>query len=319
MALIEYPVRHVVIDAERQGQRADNFLLGQFRGVPRSFVYRILRRGEVRVGGRRIRPDYRLQAGDELRLPPVKIDQAPAFEPSKNLDLVSRLCQAVIYETAEMLVVNKPAGIAVHGGSGVDYGVIEALRSGRDDLRYLELVHRLDRDTSGCLMIAKKRSALRCLHEQLRLKTVRKHYQALVHGVWPRSLASVDQPLLKNVLKSGERMVRVDAAGKPSSTGFQVLESFDGFTLVRASPRTGRTHQIRVHAAFSGHPIVLDGKYGRRDLDEKFADLLPDRMFLHAFSIEFSDPAGGKTVTVEAPLDERLQASLDRLRNRLDG
>lgn len=319
MPLVEYPVRHVVIDSERDGQRVDNFLLGQFKGVPKSFVYRILRRGEVRANGKRIKPEYRLATGDELRLPPVRIEEAPVIAPSENLDIVRRLAEYVIYETPEMLVINKPAGVAVHGGSGVDYGVIEALRSGRGDLKYLELVHRLDRDTSGCLMIAKKRSALRCLHEQLRLKTMHKHYWALVHGRWPSKVTVVNEPLLKNVLKSGERFVRVDRNGKPSCTDFEVIKDFENASLVMASPRTGRTHQIRVHCAFKHHPIVMDEKYGDREMDSFFARLGLRRMFLHARTIVFSDPGTGKQTTVDAPLDEHLQSFLDRLGARNSG
>ncbi len=313
MPLIEYSVRHVVIESDRDGQRVDNFLLGQFKGVPKSFVYRILRRGEVRANGKRIKPEYRLRAGDELRLPPVKVEEAPVIAPSENLDIVKNLTSSVIYETPEMIVINKPAGVAVHGGSGVDYGVIEALRSGRSDLHYLELVHRLDRDTSGCLMIAKKRSALRCLHEQLRLKTMHKHYWALVHGIWPQRISVVNEPLLKNVLKSGERMVTVDRNGKPSCTDFEVLRVFENSTLVKASPRTGRTHQIRVHCAFKHHPIAMDDKYGDRQLDAGFEQNGLKRMFLHARTLVFTDPGTGKLTTVEAPLDEQLQAFLDRL------
>ncbi len=313
MSLIEYPVRFVTVDEERSGQRIDNFLISQFRGVPKSFVYRILRKGEVRVNKKRIHPDYKLQSGDEVRLPPVKVEDRPAIEPSANLALVKELCARIVYETPEMMVINKPAGIAVHGGSGVDYGVIEALRAGRPDLHYLELVHRLDRDTSGCLMIAKKRSALRNLHEQLRLKTVHKNYWALVRGKWSSKIKEIDQPLLKNILKSGERMVSVNREGKPSKTLYSILQEYDCCTLVEASPQTGRTHQIRVHCAFASHPIALDDKYGDREFDGNMRQKGLNRMFLHAKKITFEDPASGKMVTVEAELDDNLSQALKNL------
>lgn len=314
MALINYPVRLITIDEDRADQRIDNFLISQFKGVPKSFVYRILRKGEVRVNKKRIDQTYRLAAGDVVRLPPVKIEDNPVVVPSGGLTIVKQLGAAIIHETDEMLVINKPAGIAVHGGSGVEYGVIEALRSCRTDLHYLELVHRLDRETSGCLMIAKKRSALRNLHEQLRNKTVHKHYYALVRGKWSNRVKFVDQPLLKNVLQSGERMVFVSRDGKPSKTLYEIVEEFSGATLVQASPLTGRTHQIRVHCAYATHPIAGDQKYGDRQFDSQISAATGlRRMFLHARSITFNDPATGKATTVTAELDEELQSVLDRL------
>jgi len=317
MALISYPVRMISVDEDRAGQRIDNFLISQFKGVPKSFVYRILRKGEVRVNKKRIDQTYKLAYGDLVRLPPVKIEDNPVVVPSNNLAVVKALGNAVVYETDEMLVVNKPAGIAVHGGSGVDYGVIEALRSFRSDLHYLELVHRLDRETSGCLMIAKKRSALRSLHEQLRSKTVHKNYYALVRGKWSNRVKFVDQPLIKNVLQSGERMVFVSRDGKPSKTLYEILEEFDSATLVQASPMTGRTHQIRVHCAFATHPIAGDQKYGDGEFDRKITELAGlKRMFLHAFSITFNDPKTGKEITVTAPLAPELQDVLVRLREQ---
>lgn len=315
MSLISYPVRFVDIDDDRAGQRIDNFLISQFKGVPKSFVYRILRKGEVRVNKKRIDQTYRLQVGDQVRLPPVKVEDAPVVVPSGNLSIVKQLGNSVIYETDEMLIINKPAGIAVHGGSGVDYGVIEALRSFRTDLKYLELVHRLDKETSGCLMIAKKRSALRNLHEQLRVKTVSKNYWALVRGMWSGRIKFVDQPLIKNVLQSGERMVFVSKEGKPSRTLYEILEEFDGATLVQASPQTGRTHQIRVHCAYATHPIACDEKYGDSEFDRRITVLTDlKRMFLHAYSITFADPKTGKETTVVAELDNELKETLVKLR-----
>lgn len=313
MALIDYPVRTIEIDQDRASQRIDNFLRAEFKGVPKSFIYRILRKGEVRVNKKRVSQTYKLEVGDLVRLPPVRIENNPVVIPSDHLSIVQRLGQAIIFETPEMIIINKPAGIAVHGGSGVEYGVIEALRSYRSDLHYLELVHRLDKETSGCLMIAKKRSALRNLHEQLRNKTIQKHYLALVRGKWSNKVKFVDQPLIKNILQSGERMVFVSHEGKPSKTLYSIVEVFDHCTLVDAAPLTGRTHQIRVHCAYATHPIAGDQKYGDHNFDQSLPDL--KRMFLHARSITFSDPATGKLVTVDAPLEQELENLLSNLRD----
>lgn len=313
MALIDYPVRTIEIDQDRASQRIDNFLRAEFKGVPKSFIYRILRKGEVRVNKKRVSQTYKLEVGDLVRLPPVRIENNPVVIPSDHLSIVQRLGQAIIFETPEMIIINKPAGIAVHGGSGVEYGVIEALRSYRSDLHYLELVHRLDKETSGCLMIAKKRSALRNLHEQLRNKTIQKHYLALVRGKWSNKVKFVDQPLIKNILQSGERMVFVSHEGKPSKTLYSIVEVFDHCTLVDAAPLTGRTHQIRVHCAYATHPIAGDQKYGDHNFDQSLPDL--KRMFLHARSITFSDPATGKQVTVDAPLEQELENLLSNLRD----
>lgn len=313
MSLIEFPVRFVVVDSERSGQRIDNFLITKFKGVPKSFVYRILRKGEVRVNKKRVKPDYKIVDGDEIRLPPAKIEVNPVVIPSNNLKIVQLLGNSIIFESEELLIVNKPAGIAVHGGSGVDYGVIEALRSLRKDLHYLELVHRIDKETSGCLMVAKKRSALRNLHEQLREKTIHKQYWALVRGKWSNRVKFIDEPLVKNVIQSGERMVFVSKAGKPSKTLFKIIKEFTKSTLIEASPLTGRTHQIRVHTSYATHPIAGDLKYGDRDFDKEMKILGLSRMFLHAFRITFNEPCSGKIITVEAPLDDELQRTIDSL------
>jgi 23S rRNA pseudouridine955/2504/2580 synthase len=255
-------VQFITIDPELEGQRIDNFLRTFLKGVPKSLIYRILRKGEIRVNKKRVKPEYKLQGNDELRIPPIRVSE-PSEVPSTKLDKVASLENHILFEDDWLIVLNKPAGTAVHGGSGLSFGVIEALRALRPEQKFLELVHRLDRDTSGCLLIAKKRSALKSLHEQLRDKQVDKRYQALVHGVWPENRFKVKAPLVKNVLKSGERMVSVnEVEGKPSETRFRILESFDDATLVEASPITGRTHQIRVHCLHAGHPIACDDKYG---------------------------------------------------------
>ena len=210
--------------------------------------------------------------------------------------------------------MNKPSGIAVHGGSGLNFGVIEALRALRPEARFLELVHRLDRDTSGILLVAKKRSALRNLHEQLRVKTVQKDYLALVRGQWQSHVKVVQAPLLKNELASGERIVKVSEQGKPSETRFAIEERYQNATLVKASPVTGRTHQIRVHTQYVGHPIALDDKYGDEEFDKYMQDLGLNRLFLHAFSIRFEHPKTGETLRLNAQLDEKMKAILKKLR-----
>lgn len=232
----------------------------------------------------------------------------------KNLNKVAALENQILFEDDCLIVLNKPSGIAVHGGSGLNFGVIEALRALRPEARFLELVHRLDRDTSGILLIAKKRSALRNLHEQLRVKTVQKDYLALVRGQWQSHVKVVQAPLLKNELSSGERIVRVSEQGKPSETRFSIEERYTNATLVKASPVTGRTHQIRVHTQYAGHPIALDDKYGDKDFDKQMSELGLNRLFLHAFSIRFEHPKNGETLRFNAPLDHKMKAILQKLR-----
>ena len=305
-------VRLLVIDAEQQGQRIDNFLKTQLKGVPKSLIYRILRKGEVRVNKKRIKPEYKLVAGDEVRVPPVRVAEENEL-PSPKLSSIQALESMILFEDEVLIVLNKPAGMAVHGGSGLSFGVIEGLRALRPDARFLELVHRLDRDTSGCLLIAKKRSALKSLHEQLRLKTMRKQYSALLRGQWQAHVKVVNAPLLKNVLQSGERIVRVNSEGKPSETRFHILKRYADATLVEASPITGRTHQIRVHTLHAGHPIACDDKYGEPQFDALMRELGLQRLFLHASRLTFQHPVDHCELTMEAPLDPHLQQVLNRL------
>ena len=305
-------VRLLVIDAEQEGQRIDNYLKTQLKGVPKSLIYRILRKGEVRVNKKRIKPEYKLVVGDEVRVPPVRVAEANEL-PSAKLSSIQALAGMILFEDDALIVLNKPAGMAVHGGSGLSFGVIEALRALRPEARFLELVHRLDRDTSGCLLVAKKRSALKSLHEQLRLKTMRKQYCALVRGQWQPQVKVVNAPLLKNVLQSGERIVRVNPEGKPSETRFHILQRFAEATLVEASPITGRTHQIRVHTAHAGHPIACDDKYGDVTFDSKMREQGLSRLFLHATRLTFRHPVDQRDLTLEAPLDPHLQAVLKKL------
>ena len=307
-------VSFVTVTEDQQGQRIDNFLVTHLKGVPKSAIYKILRKGEVRVNKKRVKPVYKLQMDDLIRIPPIKVAEREEFVP-KNLDKISALEDAILFEDQYLIVINKPSGMAVHGGSGLSYGLIEALRVLRPQEKNLELVHRLDRDTSGCLLISKKRSILKGLHEQLREKTMEKNYWALVVGEWAAKIKNVTEPLRKNTLQSGERVVRVDEEqGKASHTRFRVLERFDGCTLVQASPVTGRTHQIRVHTQCKGHPIACDDKYGDQVFDSRMRDMGLSRLFLHAHDLRFLHPKHETTMHVEAPLDKALNNALKTLR-----
>ncbi|MCD1126250.1 23S rRNA pseudouridine(955/2504/2580) synthase RluC [Jinshanibacter sp. LJY008] len=307
-------VQTVTITADTAGQRIDNFLRTMLKGVPKSMIYRVLRKGEVRVNKKRIKPEYKLEDGDIIRIPPVRVAEREESVVSAKLDKVAVLEHCILYEDDHILVMNKPSGTAVHGGSGLSFGVIEGLRALRPEAKFLELVHRLDRETSGILMVAKKRSALRSLHEQLRLKTMQKDYLALVRGQWQSHCKVVQAPLLKNVLQSGERIVRVDGEGKPSETRFKVEERFEFSTLVKASPVTGRTHQIRVHTLHAGHPIAFDDRYGDQEFDRQLEHTGLNRLFLHAASLRFEHPSTGETMRVEAPMDKTLHRCLIVLR-----
>lgn len=313
--VISNSVQFFTISDDEGGQRIDNFLLTKLKGVPKSLVYRIVRKGEVRVNKGRIKPEYKLQAGDLVRVPPVRVAEKSEPQISTKLNKVAELEQQILFEDDVMLIINKPSGIAVHGGSGLSFGVIEALRALRPQARFLELVHRIDRDTSGILLVAKKRSALRSLHEQLREKVVQKDYLALVRGQWQSHVKTIKAPLLKNELASGERIVKVSPEGKPSETHFRIEERYENATLVKASPITGRTHQIRVHTQYAGHPIACDDKYGERDFDQKMQEIGLNRLFLHAYSIRFQHPKTGEEMVVTAPLDKKLKGCLTRLRN----
>jgi 23S rRNA pseudouridine955/2504/2580 synthase len=305
-------VQLIEVAPELAGQRIDNFLRAQLKGVPKTLIYRILRKGEVRVNKGRIKPEYKLQAGDVVRVPPLRLAERDEPEPLAQ-GLLERLEAAIVYEDKALIVLNKPAGIAVHGGSGLNYGVIEAFRQLRPDAKDLELVHRLDRDTSGLLMIAKKRSMLRHLHEQLRGDGVDKRYMALVRGHWATAKKQVNAPLQKSNLRSGERMVEVDGEGKEALTLFRVLRRFGDFaTLVEAKPVTGRTHQIRVHAKHAGHSIAGDSKYGDDDFTREVRDLGGKRLFLHAYELHVPLPDGG-VLKLEAPVDEMWARTLERL------
>lgn len=305
-------VKLIEVAPELAGQRIDNFLITALKGVPKTLVYRILRKGEVRVNKGRVKPEYKLQAGDVVRVPPVRLPERDEPAPVAQ-GLLQRLEAAIVYEDKALIVMNKPAGIAVHGGSGLSFGVIEALRQLRPDAKELELVHRLDRDTSGLLMIAKKRSMLRHLHAALRGDGVDKRYMALVRGHWPTAKKQVNAPLQKSNLRSGERMVEVNDEGKEALTLFRVLRRFGEFaTMVEARPITGRTHQIRVHTLHAGHMIAGDNKYGDEDFSREIRELGGKRLFLHAYQLTVPLPDGGE-LKLEAPVDEMWAKAVERL------
>lgn len=309
---VQTAVQLLEVSPAYAGQRIDNFLRTQLKGVPKSLIYRILRKGEVRVNKGRIKPEYKLQAGDIIRVPPLRLSEKKETE-AFSQPLLERLEAAIVYEDKGLIVVNKPAGIAVHGGSGVSAGIIEAFRQLRPDAKELELVHRLDRDTSGLLMIAKKRSMLRHLHTQLRENGVDKRYLALVRGNWPAAKRKVFAPLLKNNLRSGERMVEINPEGKEALTEFKVLRRFGDFaTLVEASPITGRTHQIRVHAKHAGHAIAGDPKYGDEEFSKAIRALGAKRLFLHAYALNITLP-DEKLLSLEAPVEPLWEQTLEKL------
>ena len=313
-ALERSKVRQQEIDERAAGQRLDNFLLGALKGVPRSHVYRLIRSGQVRVNSGRATPSHRLRVGDRVRVPPVAAK--PVVPPAAAPDTLAWLAERVIYEDSRVLVLDKPAGFAVHGGSNVSLGCIEALRLLRPAANELELVHRLDRDTSGCLVLAKRRSALRTLHALLREGRVDKRYMALVRGGWPDEIGAIDAPLVTRRV-GGEARVKVDAEGKTVRSSFRVLEHYGKTaTLLEVSIETGRTHQIRVHAAHAGHPVAGDDRYGDKDFNGYLATFGLKRMFLHAHSLSFTWPESGEPFSVSAPLPEDLRAVLTALEVR---
>lgn len=334
-------VRHVEVTAERAGQRLDNFLIRLLGDVPRSHIYRLVRRGEVRVNGRRAKPDQRLESQDSVRLPPLRVEATP--QPRRpSPQLLERVAQAISHEDERLIVIDKPAGLAVHGGSGLSFGIIEALRALRPQ-EELELVHRLDRDTSGCLLVARRRSALRILHELLREGRVEKGYLALVRGDWALGRKRIEAPLRTDLRVSGERTVKVHPTGKAAVSEFRPVQFLGArskgreragcpagtqgpvgaqgpvrthgpvrATLVEVALHTGRTHQIRVHAAHAGHPVAGDEKYGDEAFNTAMRERGLERMFLHSHRVSFEWPQGG-TFSVSAPLPAELREVLEHL------
>jgi len=302
-------VETVEVPEDRDGQRVDNFLTGRLKGVPKSLVYRLLRTGQVRINGKRAKPDVRLAAGDRVRIPPVRIaERVDGGPPPAGQS--ARVEAAILSEDRDFLVIDKPAGVASHGGSGVSFGAIELLRAARPR-DTLELAHRLDRDTSGVLVLAKKRSALTKLQAEIREGRVEKRYLALLEGRLPTQKLIVDAPLRKSVLQGGERMVRVDDEGKASRSRFSEVERFADATLAEIAIETGRTHQIRVHSAHIGHPIAGDEKYGDREFNRAMREKGLKRLFLHAARFEFS--IGERSYGFSAPLPDDLKRVLDAL------
>jgi 23S rRNA pseudouridine955/2504/2580 synthase len=308
----ESAVRLIEVDEGQHGQRVDNFLGRYLKGVPRAHLYRLLRTGQVRVNGRRVKPDTRVEAGDKVRVPPVRT--GVASEPVSIPEAAGqRLDGAVLVEDAHVLVLNKPAGLPVHAGSGFRYGVIEALRGRREHAPMLELVHRLDRGTSGCLVIAKSRAALKELNQALRDGRVVKEYMALLAGHWRGGARTVDVALERRSGARSAATVHVDEAGKEAISEFRPLRHYRGATLVAVRIGTGRTHQIRVHAAHLGHPIAGDEKYGDFAFNREMRRAGLRRLFLHAQRIEFALQCAGRRYAIEAPLPEDLQAVLETL------
>jgi 23S rRNA pseudouridine955/2504/2580 synthase len=304
----------VRVEADEVDRRLDNFLMSRLRGVPRSRVYRMIRSGEVRVNKGRAKPDRRLVEGDEVRIPPVKTTPRPPVRPGEHGG-AAWLEERILYEDKDLLILNKPSGLAVHGGSGVSAGAIELLRAARERSGDYDLVHRLDRDTSGCLLISKRRAALRYLHGLFREGEVQKRYTALLIGSWRGGNQNVDEPLLTNRRRGGERHVSVDPAGKPAFTRFIPERVCGPAQLTTVELGTGRTHQIRVHAASIGHPVAGDTRYGL-SADPVVKDYGLGRLFLHAASLAFDSRDGERVIRVDAPLDDELQAVLGRLERR---
>jgi 23S rRNA pseudouridine955/2504/2580 synthase len=301
----------IEITEERAGQRIDNYLFNLLTGVPKSRVYKAIRKGEVRVNKKRIDAFYKLATNDIVRIPPVQINETP--EPIVGHSIVDLLRQSILYEDNQIIVLNKPSGIPVHGGTNTSYGVIDALRKAYPEYKSLELIHRLDKDTSGCLLIAKKRSALTYFHDLLREGKMIKEYLCLAQGQWTGDKRRVDARLRKNILQSGERMVRVDPEGKEAVTDFYLEHQYQDASLLKARLHTGRTHQIRVHLQSIHHPIAGDDKYGDKEFTKKMRQYGLKRMFLHAASLQFHLPETNELLRVSAPLESSLQTCLKKL------
>ena len=306
-------VRYLEVRSTQAGQRVDNFLLHQLKGVPRSRIYRMLRNGEVRVNKGRVKPTYRIASGDRIRLPPVRRANDLAVATVVPGGVAERLKTAILHEDKDLLILNKPSGLAVHGGSRLQYGLIEALRQTRSATEMLELAHRLDRATSGCLLIAKTRAALTALHQMLREGKIEKRYTALVAGRWHGGARGVSVAIAKRASGTHGRMVGIAANGKTAETWFKPCEYFDDCSLMTVRIYTGRTHQIRVHAAHVGHPLVGDDKYGDYALNKKMRKRGLKRLFLHASQLQFHMPDTNRSYTIDAPLPDTLRQFLDTL------
>lgn len=303
------------IDDNYQGQRIDNFLITLLKGVPKSRIYRIIRKGEIRINKKRVKAEYKLKNGDSLRIPPIRISEKDKTIDLTKLNKVSSLDDAIIYESKQFILLNKPSGLAVHGGSGLSFGVIEAMRTLRPQEKFLELVHRLDKDTSGCLLIAKRRSYLNHFQDQLRARSMKKEYLAIVTGKWSNQFNRVTAPLQKNQPKSGERYVSVNESGKASETRFKCIKQYKNHSLIKAMPMTGRTHQIRVHAKYANCPLLGDAKYNDLVQDESLLKSLNIKTFLlHAAKLTFTIPDSEEVLTFEAPMPVKMKHVLTQLK-----
>lgn len=304
-------VELLTIDKHHDAQRIDNFLITHWKGVPKSHIYRLLRKGEIRVNKKRVKPETRLRHGDLLRLPPVRRPQKSAAE-APGSQLLSVVQNSVLYEDQDFLVVNKPQGIAVHAGTGNALGFVEALRwhyKSKDDVNdYLELAHRIDKETSGCLVMARSAAALKYIQAEFKARRVSKTYLALVHGHWSETMEQVDAPLQKVEISAKEKVVKVSAEGKQSLTRFRIIKKMNDATLVEARPETGRMHQIRVHCQYAGHPIVGDPKY---TMGQGSKSDHKHRLCLHAAAIRFELPSGRGTLLVEAPINSAMSLSIE--------
>lgn len=305
MQNLKLQVKNIIITENQAEQRLDNFLFKHLKGVPKSHIYQIIRKGEIRINKKRAKPSYHLQIGDNVRIPPVKTSVKKPTKPSQPI--INLLKNKILYEDNKVIVLNKPSGIAVHSGNSISFGIIETLRYMYPKLKFLELVHRLDRDTSGCLLLAKKRSVLKALHEQLRNNQIEKTYLALIRGHWKGGKHLVDASLLKNILKSGERIIKISEQGKKALTEFKPLKKFPNTSLMEIKLLTGRTHQIRVHAAYLGCPIAGDSKYGDKQFNKEMRAKGLKRLFLHAYSLKFKMPETGKMFYIKADLENELK------------
>lgn len=306
-------VKFITIEPDYNGQRVDNFLITFLKGVPKSRIYRILRKGEVRINKGRVKPSYKLKTGDQLRIPPVVVSERSDNKVTPNASLIQKIEKNILLEDKYLIIINKPSGIAVHGGSGISLGIIEIVRAMRPKDKNLELAHRLDKETSGCLIITKKRSILRQIHEHFRNNQIEKRYVALVKGRWSGGKRLVSLPLLKNIQKSGERMVCVHPEGKMAKSVFKPLKIAHKASLVEVSLLTGRTHQIRVHAAAIGHPIAGDSKYGDDNFNKFMRTVSLKRLFLHAFSLKFELSVYDHHIQIEAPYDDILHKVVEKV------
>lgn len=304
------------ISSENVDQRIDNFLRTYLKNVPKSRIYRIIRNGEVRVNKKRIKPSYKLKENDIIRIPPnISINKNKSILDINNNKII-KFIPEIIYEDNYLLAINKLSGTAVHGGSNLSFGIIEVIRALRTKICFLELVHRLDRNTSGILLIAKKRSTLCELHAQLRTHRIKKTYLALVYGYWPKHLTVINQPLLKKYIHGKGKIVSVNTSGKQSETYITIKERFKNATLLNVYPITGRTHQIRVHMSYVGFPVIFDDRYGNKDINNQFQSLGLKRLFLHASNITFTHPKSKKVICLKVPLEKELKKLLDKLRKQ---